>query len=683
MTGLISRTGAVIFLFLLGLSSLAGAEKLHLKLDGRWRVSWRDLPAYSRPDFNDRNWKKVEIPSNLFLSGAKSGEYFWLRKKVEFAPPENQNLVFACGPVFDELEVFIDGHRINHAGNTPAFGYGRRRIIPIPSIAFARKDEHIIALRIRGSFQEKIGIVGGPLEIADTAASTRYFFNTEVRNLIFGGMLIVIGLFFFLLYYRGRELREYLHFALFAILAGMIYFLQSEYRFYIAELFYQFKLAEYLLFVLLAPVALSFLVAVARVDPPRLFRFQFLALLAPVAGLALLYGRPHFGFRIVMLWYLLYTPLWALSFRQILRSALQARHTEARLFAIALVVLLGALLLRLFHELDIPFWYPRTGQAVLLFSLLTVLALLQRLFSLQMEKERGRRRLLGLDTLRDRMLANLNEYATPAAAEIIERIHRIDDGREAEDDEPIAPEKIRESIGELETAVEDIMELTRMAMLESPREEEAVPFRELVADILPSDGPTTHFRIDDNITVRINRAYLEILLRRLPAFPEFAEFKHIDLIITQDLQRQPHCRYLLFHDNPRTAQRLYARFSETGQDGKNISGVHRALIGEIVRLLQGKLEIKLQNRRFIRIDIRLPAEPPESAAVTGSESAEIKVIHVQDTLRQESAAEIGEEALTAVAEPVGPVEPPLHLSKDMSVSDLLRYLRGKISGRFR
>ena len=65
-------------LSLLAASALSAQFPLSIELDGEWRMSAGDQPAYARPDFDDRAWARVRLP----WERPHGGGTFWLRRSV-------------------------------------------------------------------------------------------------------------------------------------------------------------------------------------------------------------------------------------------------------------------------------------------------------------------------------------------------------------------------------------------------------------------------------------------------------------------------------------------------------------------------------------------------------------------------------------------------------------------------
>ena len=93
-------------------------------------------------------------------------------------------------------------------------------------------------------------------------------------------------------------------------------------------------------------------------------------------------------------------------------------------------------------------------------------------------------------------------------------------------------------------------------------------------------------------------------------FTGFKDVTSIDLIVTSDLKNQLHFRFMLYSLDQKKTQKLYKQLNDFTVGG-NIHSVRWAIIKEILRLLDGHLEMKLINKKYVRIDFELQALPLE------------------------------------------------------------------------
>ncbi len=96
---------------------------------------------------------------------------------------------------------------------------------------------------------------------------------------------------------------------------------------------------------------------------------------------------------------------------------------------------------------------------------------------------------------------------------------------------------------------------------------------------------------------------------RIIDFSGFKSFTSKDLIVTSDLKNQMHFRFMFYQSDLRATHQLYRKMlSNSIQD---ILTIRWAIIREIMRLLEGKLEMSLINRKYLRVDFELKALPLE------------------------------------------------------------------------
>lgn len=145
---------ALLNLFLLGAEEKDpvirdGAERKELiySFDCKnYLVKSGDDSAASAPDFDDKNWEKVEIGKSLTLSGVNNGSVVWYRKEFYLDRPLPELLWFEPGYISAGDTVFLNGEKIASTAHRGATFKCRRYLL---KNAPFRQGKNVLAIRVQ------------------------------------------------------------------------------------------------------------------------------------------------------------------------------------------------------------------------------------------------------------------------------------------------------------------------------------------------------------------------------------------------------------------------------------------------------------------------------------------------------------------------------------------------------
>lgn len=669
---------------LLGTGALL-AQESGADLSGNWRVAFRDQPDFAKTDYDDGSWASIRLPGNLARQGAQAGRWLWLRKRVQMSGPPDQNLAITLGAVYDEDEVYVNGVSIGAtaAAQTRPKNYGRPRVYPIPSGLLINGD-NTIAIRLRGSFKNEIGIMAqGPRLLPLPAAHARVF-GPEVKGLIYAAIYLVIGIFFIMLYFRIEELREYLWFGIFATVFGLMQFTRNEYRFALGDWFLLFKFVEQITYTVLPTVYLFFFRSLFRLQLPKAIYIYPLINLLTAATLVVLFN-PLWWDRIIGYWFFLNIPFFGYYTYGTLRRAVDRKEIEALIIGAATVTMVLATIHFFAVErgfLDGPSYFSFFS---LVFMLAIALALIYRMITLQQEVEERQNRLGEVNDLRDRVFSYINTFVRKPAEELARLSTELFSDEQGEMSRMALAAETEQEVDNLQTDLDDILELSRLEVIQEPEYVETVNFNDFITAVIPEGDITCYIKVNPDIVLKTSLELVNSIVIRLIDFPGFRQFKHIDLIITSDLRQNIHFRFLLYHTNFRETRKLYELLTSENPERGSL-WVKWGIIRQIIRILDGQLDISIVNRKFLRIDIRLSAELPPEASRTTSRSGIVEVRPAGEPLETVVASPGGDDEDLAVAAAAGaaaraPARPLPKFSKDMSVGDFVQAVGARIKRR--
>ncbi|MCR9143078.1 MAG: 7TM-DISM domain-containing protein [bacterium] len=683
-----------------------------------WRYTFLDDPYNALIEQDDSFWKTVELPANMTRFGARAGQPVWLRTRVLLNASREKNYALYLGAIYDEDRVYFNGEQIGRngaiaggaGGREEINGYGRPRIYPIPD-QLIQDGENLVAIRITGQFSNSIGILRGPVRIQSLRDSEWHMWRHHLRGLVMSAIYAVIGVFFLILNQRLPGQREYRWFGLFAVAFGLQQFLVNENRFVVADWFLPFKLLEQLCYLAIPTLYFWFHVNFFRIETLHLggqrnFSLKkigvFYTALNVATGLVLIVTMsPVLWDRIISAWFLVNLPFFLYFVIFTFGRAIATGERDAIILSIGTALML--LITVHYNGVERGFFdgphYFRIG--VLLFILALAFALIYRLIELQLEVEKRSRRLDTVNVLRDRVFNYLNTFVrkpTESISEVADELLQTGTGTGSN---PAAAATARihltktlnEEIDQLQSNLDDILELARLEVITQPEYVEQVNFHDFITAVIPQGVITHHIKVNPNIVLNTSLELVNSLVIRLIDFPAFREFKHIDLIITSDLKAHVHFRFLMFHDNVRKTRQLYELLTGLNPERGHL-WVKWAIVREIIRILDGHLDINILNRKFLRIDIELAGEftqELQSGRRRRGEEA-ITVEHLLESVGNEiledapnaapGKASPGVEPWSAenkgAAVPAVAARPVPKLHANMSVGELKDYLKARL-----
>jgi len=164
-----------ITLLLLGITGIAGAQE-HLSqlvsLKGSWLFSIGTSNEWIRPNFDDRDWESVRVPSNWEDQGYNGyNGYAFYRKKVTISSALKGTMLYInLGYIDDADETYLNGHKIGSAGSFPPnfnTAYNAERIYALPEEYINYDGVNVFAVKVYDSYDAggitdgEIGIYGG------------------------------------------------------------------------------------------------------------------------------------------------------------------------------------------------------------------------------------------------------------------------------------------------------------------------------------------------------------------------------------------------------------------------------------------------------------------------------------------------------------------------------------------
>jgi len=608
------NTFAIIIPFLL-LISCSSREKFDsvteiINLAGSdWLAILDDNPEYAGIDIPTKSWTEVEQPYNLRKLDPSYRGVVWIRKSFDIDISNiKKNMAISLGKIYDNDEVFLNGQLIGKNGRKPGdtkvsqLAYNRHRIYPIPT-KYINQGTNVIAIRINSDFKNYAGIISGEIGISSIYSASDFLIYESLTDLIYMVAFLFIGIFFFINYLKMKELKEYLFFSIFIIVFATYAFCKNEFRFWLVDSFLLFKYTEYFFLYNIPLVYIIFFQSFFKIEKLKYQNYYFLTNLC-IPIIFLIFKNPDLWSSMTSIWsFHLVLPLSYSGYMTYLK--IKEKKLDAFLYLIALLYFIFGVVKELMIEKGFVNSESSIDNALLFFILLVSIALRYRFIELKIIIQKRFIQLKEIDKLREKLFEYLNQLLMPPIESSLQSIRAMKVDRDLFSYDNV--NKINQTFSEIDNSLDDILELSRLEVKRDSPFKDTVNFVDFIKTIIPEGEITYTIKVDPAFQINNTLDLINSLMIRIIDFSGFKNFTSKDLIVTSDLKDHLHFRFMFYNKESRITQSLYKQL----YDGKfsKIEVVRWAIIKEILRLLEGKLEMGLINKKYLRIDFELKALP--------------------------------------------------------------------------
>ncbi len=225
-------------------------------LETLWDFRRGDDLAWAAPDGGDQGWTPIRVLTP-FGFGEGSEEMAWYRLRIQVLPAEGSaslsaatDLAVTLGKVNSAYELYAGGRLLGGVGRVPPeprIDYDRHRTYHLPVELVAPDGTLTLALRVwkspvtRGSIG---GLNEGPFFFGEHATLARREIVSELPILIFGALLLALGLFHLEVYQRMGGV-SYLWFSVTALQFAVYAVLRSQWKYELGDHFLLYKEIEH------------------------------------------------------------------------------------------------------------------------------------------------------------------------------------------------------------------------------------------------------------------------------------------------------------------------------------------------------------------------------------------------------------------------------------------------------
>ncbi len=593
-------------------------EILQIDLSGNdWSIAVSDNPEYALPEISHSEWDTVTLPGNLSDFMKLSNGSLWLRKTFEYNKDFIQeNPALYLGRVFERDRVFINGVLIGDNGGKE-INFGTKRIYSIP-FHLLKEGENVIAIRISSNLSGAAGILSSPIAISSLNAALDDYWKEATREFIYVSFFLFIGLFYFLNFLWMKNNTEYLSFSAFAFIYCIYEFTRNDYRFLLWDNFVFFKFLEYSTLMFIPYFFIRFTEDFFRFPSGKYLKLYLLLNSFFVLLFAFIQNH-RFWYTFVGYWDL-HLPF-ALGYNILLTlRKIRQNQTAAYVNLLGLLYIFYAILKQILIERGLINAESSLETSVIFYFFVITLALRLQFLILKMGIQKRYEQLKEADKLRDKVFNHMELMISGNLRKMNSLIQNLLKGEYSNSLDPKnkVEDHSQEILGQIETLhaelqplMDDIIELSRLEVMNEIPFKTSVPFVDFIKEVIPKNSITYSIRVSPDTMIENSLELINSIVIRLIDFPPIREFSHNDLIITQDLKGNIHLRFLLFHKNPKIAIRIFSELSSRSI-AKDSNTVKWQIIQQIARLLDAKLEFKIIKRKYLRIDLELKAVREET-----------------------------------------------------------------------
>ena len=168
----IKKVSAILLILFI---SYYGFSQEVMKLPTKWKFSITDSLVFSKPDYNDKRWKDIEVGQIWQKAGYKHNGFAWYR--LSFQVPESlmkaiKKISFfklTLGSVDDVAQIFLNGFLVEQYGNLPPHfrsAWGQKVIFLLKKEEINLNKDNQIAIRIFSPDTIGGGLYTGPYEFS-------------------------------------------------------------------------------------------------------------------------------------------------------------------------------------------------------------------------------------------------------------------------------------------------------------------------------------------------------------------------------------------------------------------------------------------------------------------------------------------------------------------------------------
>jgi len=255
------------------------------------QINWEAKPGIAQPE--DEGFRPVDVPGNA-ASGSKEITY---RLKFDMQPGMDSYGI-RLGEISDRDRTYLNGTLIGSTGDWNSDrpqAYDRTRLYTIPS-GVLKSGQNILLVQVHGYFDYELGIYRDRVEIGPMASLLREYYLDNAGQALSIMVYVTIAAYFLLFFFRRRQDRENLYFALFLLSFILYSFFRTQFKYEFGWPLFITKRIQFL--TLFASVPLFFLFITSYFPLPEkpwatwFNRIAWLVMLIPAGAAVMVLASP-------------------------------------------------------------------------------------------------------------------------------------------------------------------------------------------------------------------------------------------------------------------------------------------------------------------------------------------------------------------------------------------------------
>ncbi|MFN3603102.1 MAG: hypothetical protein ACK4UJ_00160 [Leptonema sp. (in: bacteria)] len=559
-----------------------------------WKISLKDSLENVKRERIDKNWSDIQIPIHFDEIVKTKNRVLWLRKEIKLE--KNQNLSIYFSQVNGYMDVYFNEVKIASGPTIP----GGSLLVSLPKNLY-QEDYNLISIKFYLKSVVQNGIFE-PVLLQETKNRINLFYKKNIKplfiSIVFGG----VAFFLLFLFLKFSSQKYYVYLSLFYLSSSLSSFFSSpgflESTFY-PKIFYNLAMGLpiflpvfYIRYFSLYFKHLSKTYWIHRFDLIISILLFFLIFLLGMYNIFL--GR-------------IFSFLWIVLFLLVLVYSLYIVLLElSKNFQIQNIILLLFLIYLITNSLNSLFHLYSFKEELFLYNLDVFLVLLipvsfvfWEIIELQNQLTKKEEQFISFDILQTKLF----NYILTALQIPIKELLEVFDKTKDKELTPNQAKNLIYKLDDLEKNLNDILELSRLEVLEGPESFIEINVKDFLETILNKSSISYSINVEPNLVLNTSLELVNSLLIRFVDFPGFGSFQHIDLVVLSE-EDSLNFRFFLLNTKQKIINRIYKIIREKLPDQEGL-WIQWKIIKEIIRVLGGNLKIKLYNKRYLYIEFHI------------------------------------------------------------------------------
>ncbi len=568
-----------------------------------WKITLKDNKDENiKIDLLDENLSTIESPRDFEKFIHTKSNVIWLRKEIKL-DKNNQYYILISG-INGNLELYFNEQLLRSGPEIP----GGSLLVNLPMNLIQEKN--VIAMK----FYLRSIIANGiyePIELLDTVKAIKKYYYNNFKSIANSVFLLGIGFFLVFLFFKFRDNSYYIYLSLFYLIAGLSNLLSNQIIMdfiFFPKFFYSISLA---LPIFLPIFFIRFFSLYYTGNYQIKYIDIFTGFLISLSIIVTAFFNIYYSKLLNALWILLFILVFIYASYLIsldLPKKFNMRNTIILLFLIYLLILSINSLIdwryfkgeRFLYHIDVTF-----------ILLIPAFMISFEIIELQRNIQKQEGQFLSFDILQTKIFSYIITALKIPIKELIEALNKFPINE-------LTATQTRNlifNIEELEKNLNDILELSRLEALEEPESYVEINLVDFLKAMLSKSSISSTIKIDPNLTLKTSLELVNSLIIRLIDFPGFGSFQHIDLVVVSDEDNIVYFKFFLYNKNIKVVNRIYSILREKLPDQEGL-WIQWKIIKETIRILGGRLTIRLFSKKFLYIEFTLKTKKEQDLKKT-------------------------------------------------------------------